>query len=103
VSFSHGRREKSSFVVAGGRPYLALATGGTMKIKEHSALTTPFWQAAYQSLPKEVRGRYLAHFESAERWELGLDATLEAVSRAKALITACFAVRASDASSSSSG
>jgi len=49
-----------------------------------SALTTPFWQAAYQSLPQEVRHRYLAHFESAERWELRLDAAAEALSRAKA-------------------
>jgi hypothetical protein len=57
-----------------------------MKIMEHSALTTPFWQAAYQSLPKELRHRYLTHFESAERWELGLDAFIEAVSRAKAAL-----------------
>jgi hypothetical protein len=57
-----------------------------MKMKEHSALTTPFWQAAYRSLPKEVRGRYLAHFESAERFELGLDATIEAAARAKAAL-----------------
>jgi len=49
-------------------------------------LTTPFWQAAYQSLPEEVRHRYLAHLESAERWELGLDATIEAASRAKAVV-----------------
>ena len=49
-------------------------------------LTTPFWQAAYQSLPQEVRHRYLAHLESAERWELGLDATIEAASRAKAVV-----------------
>jgi hypothetical protein len=54
-----------------------------MKIKEHSALTTPFWQAAYQSLPQEVRHRYRAHFEYAERWELGLEAAIEALSRAK--------------------
>ena len=49
-----------------------------------NALTTPFWQAAYQSLPQEVRHRYLVHFERAERWELGLDAAGEALSRAKA-------------------
>ena len=49
-------------------------------------LTTPFWQAAYQSLPEEVRHRYLAHLERAERWELGLDATIEAASRAKAAL-----------------
>ena len=49
-----------------------------------NALTTPFWQAAYQSLPQEVRHRYLAHFERAERWELGLQAVSEALARAKA-------------------
>jgi hypothetical protein len=61
-----------------------------MKIKEHSALTTPFWQAAYQSLPQEVRHRYLAHFQRAERWELGLDASIEALSRAKAAFARLF-------------
>ena len=55
-----------------------------------NALTTPFWQAAYQSLPQEVRHRYLAHFERAERWELGLDAAVEAVSRAKAAFARLF-------------
>ena len=49
-----------------------------------NALTTPFWQSAYQSLPQEVRERYRIHFERAERWELGLDAASEALSRAKA-------------------
>ena len=49
-----------------------------------NALTTPFWQAAYLSLPEEVRHRYLAYFERAERWELGLDAASEALARAKA-------------------
>ncbi|TMH95781.1 MAG: hypothetical protein E6H44_01130 [Betaproteobacteria bacterium] len=49
-------------------------------------LTTPFWQDAYRSLPEEVRHRYLAHLESAERWELRLDATMEAASRAKAAL-----------------
>ena len=49
-------------------------------------LTTPFWQDAYRSLPEEVRHRYLAHLESAERWELRLDATIEAASRAKAAL-----------------
>ena len=58
-----------------------------MKIKEHNALTTPFWQAAYQSLPQEVRHRYLVHFERAERWELGLDATIVAATRAKAALS----------------
>ena len=51
-----------------------------------NTLTTPFWQAAYRSLPEEVRHRYLGHLESAERWELRLDATIEAASRAKAAL-----------------
>src|SRR5881397_2536758 len=51
-----------------------------------NTLTTPFWQAAYRSLPEEVRHRYLAHLQSAERWELRLDATIEAASRAKAAL-----------------
>jgi len=55
-----------------------------------NALTTPFWQAAYQSLPQEVRHRYLAHFEHAERWELGLDSTVEALARAKAAFARLF-------------
>jgi hypothetical protein len=57
-----------------------------LTVTELYALTTPFWQAAYQSLPQEVRHRYLAHFEHAERWELRLDAAIEAVSRAKAAL-----------------
>jgi hypothetical protein len=55
-----------------------------------NALTTPFWQAAYQSLPQQVRHRYLRHFERAERWELGLEAAIEAVSRAKAACARLF-------------
>ena len=38
-----------------------------------NSLHTPFWRAAYQSLPETVRQRYLAHIERAERWELALD------------------------------
>lgn len=41
-------------------------------------LRTPFWKQAAQSLPKGVRGRYLADFEQAERVELALDAVFEA-------------------------
>jgi hypothetical protein len=37
VSFSHGRRENSSFVVARRRPYLALVIGANMKTR--TALT----------------------------------------------------------------
>jgi hypothetical protein len=50
---------------------------------ERSTLRTPFWQAAYQSLPETARQRYLAHIEHAERWDLALDAASEALSRAK--------------------
>jgi len=35
-----------------------------------STLRTPFWKAAYRSLPKTVRQRHLAHIEHAERWDL---------------------------------
>ena len=34
---------------------------------EGAALRTPFWQAAYQSLPYGVRQRHLAHIQDAER------------------------------------
>jgi hypothetical protein len=53
-------------------------------------LTTPFWQAAYASLPAEVRHRYRGDFERAERWELRLDATLEALARAKSALSRLF-------------
>ena len=55
-----------------------------------NTLRTPFWQAAYQSLPDTVRHRYLAYVEHAERWELGFDAAIEALSRAKAAFTRLF-------------
>ena len=45
------------------------------------SLATPFWQNALQSLPAPLRGRYAPLFESAERWELRLDALIEAGSR----------------------
>jgi len=48
-----------------------------------SRLRTPFWQAAYRSLPSTVRHRHLADIERAERWDLALDAAVEALSRAK--------------------
>ena len=40
-------------------------------------LKTAFWKNAANSLPAAVRARYLPHFESAERWELALDAAIE--------------------------
>jgi hypothetical protein len=52
-----------------------------------NAFVTPFWQAAYKSLPASVRGRYLADLQAAERWELGLEALIEAWSRTKQLFS----------------
>jgi hypothetical protein len=71
-----------------GAPYRRLILEEEFAMR--NALSTPFWRAAYQSLPREVRERYLAHFERAERWELGLDAAIEAVSRAKAAFARLF-------------
>ena len=41
-------------------------------------LKTAFWRNAADSLPASVRARYVGHFEDAERWELRLDAAIEA-------------------------
>lgn len=49
-----------------------------------------FWRQAAASLPAEVRARYAAEFERAERWELALDAALEALARAKAALGRMF-------------
>jgi hypothetical protein len=51
-----------------------------------NTLRTPFWQAAYQSLPHTVRQRYLTQIERAERWDLALDATIGAISKAKGVL-----------------
>jgi len=53
-------------------------------------LRTPFWRAAYQSLPDTARQRYLAYFERAERLELALDAAIDALSRAKGALARLF-------------
>jgi len=45
-----------------------------------------FWREAAQSLPDQVRARYLGYFEAAETWELILDGALELGSRAKQLV-----------------
>jgi len=55
-----------------------------------NTLRTPFWKAAYRSLPDTVRLRYLGHIERAERWELALDAATEALSRAKGALARLF-------------
>jgi len=47
-------------------------------------LKTEFWKSAAASLPASIRNRYLAEFERAERWELAIDGTIEALARARA-------------------
>ena len=44
---------------------------------------TAFWQRAHQSLPAEVRARYLTQIKAAERWELALGDLIELGSRVK--------------------
>jgi len=55
-----------------------------------NTLHTPFWKAAYQSLPETVRQRYLGHIERAERWELALDAAVRSLSQAKDALARLF-------------
>lgn len=56
----------------------------------HNTLRTPFWRAAYKSLPQTVRRRYLADVERAERLELALDAAGDALLRAKGALVGLF-------------
>ena len=53
-------------------------------------LRTPFWRAAYRSLPDTVRGRYLAQIERAERWESGFEDVIESLSRARSVLARLF-------------
>jgi len=53
-------------------------------------LVTPFWRAAFKSLPPAVRERHLLQLKAAERWELALDAAVEAFSRARKLLAGLF-------------
>jgi hypothetical protein len=46
-------------------------------------LRTPFWRAAFESLPPAVRQRYLSQLKAAERWELALDSVFALFSRAR--------------------
>jgi hypothetical protein len=46
-------------------------------------LKTKFWRDAAAALPPQVRARYLADIERAERWELALDRAFEAWARAR--------------------
>ena len=51
---------------------------------------TPFWQRAYESLPKEVRAQYLTQIKAAERWELAVGDVLQAWSRVKDAVVRVF-------------
>jgi hypothetical protein len=47
---------------------------------------TPFWQAAFKSLPPAERQRYRSQLRSAERWDLAIDDLIEILSRGKKLL-----------------
>jgi hypothetical protein len=51
---------------------------------------TPFWKDALASLPASLRARYAHDIAAAERWELRIDALIEAWTRAKAALTRTF-------------
>ncbi|HKU47223.1 MAG TPA: hypothetical protein VJQ58_10090 [Burkholderiales bacterium] len=51
---------------------------------------TPFWNRAYQSLPKEVRAQYFTQIQAAERWELAIGDVIEVLSRAKNAVLRLF-------------
>jgi hypothetical protein len=55
-----------------------------------SRFVTQFWQQAHQSLPAELRPRYLAQMQAAERWELAIGRVVEACSAAKNTIARLF-------------
>jgi len=76
-------------------PIFWYVIGANMKSRSElsvmrGTLHTPFWRAAYQSLPETVRQRYLAYIERAERWELALDAASDGISRAKCALVRLF-------------
>ena len=51
---------------------------------------TPFWNRAYESLPKEVRAQYFTQIQAAERWELAIGDVIEVLSRAKNAVLRLF-------------
>ncbi len=53
-------------------------------------LVTPFWKNALESLPAELRPRYVHDMEAAERWELRIAALIEMGSRAKSAFARMF-------------
>lgn len=57
-------------------------------------MSTSFWKAAAASLPPEVRLRYAADFEAAERFEYLVDIGIEASRFAKRALAKCCRVAA---------
>ena len=55
-----------------------------------SEFVTPFWNRAYESLPKEVRAQYFTQIQAAERWELAIGDVIEVLSRAKNAVLRLF-------------
>lgn len=51
---------------------------------------TKFWHDAHQSLPGEVRPRYLAQMQAAERWELALGRLVQTFASAKKALSRLF-------------
>lgn len=55
-----------------------------------SQLVTPFWKNALESLPADLRARYVHEMEAAERWELRIAALVEMGSRARSALAKMF-------------
>ena len=51
---------------------------------------TQFWREAHQSLPAELRGRYLSEMQAAERWELAIGHVVQTFARAKKALSRLF-------------
>jgi len=47
---------------------------------------TPFWNAAFKSLPPAERQRYRSQLRSAERWDLAIDDVIDVFSRGRKLL-----------------
>ncbi|HEY7656741.1 MAG TPA: hypothetical protein VH881_07750 [Burkholderiales bacterium] len=53
-------------------------------------MTTSFWRDAANSLPPEIRHRYAADFEAAERIEQALDLAIETWVSVRRVLGRCF-------------
>jgi hypothetical protein len=55
-------------------------------MRNRNQFTTPFWDAAFKSLPPAERQRYKSQLRTAERWELAIGDAIELFSRGKKLL-----------------